>query len=321
MRACRQQGGEQLVEEKQVSTQTYTPKNFKPSTMRLIAKMQAIILEYQAQGFVLTVRQLYYQLVARAEIENTLNDYKRVASILNDAKLAGYLDWDAIEDRTREFSAQTRWKSGKSIVQAAHDSFHMDMWKGQETRVFVIVEKEALVGVLEPVCRRYDVPLLAARGFPSGSVLREFAVEQILPALLDEDQYVRVLHLGDHDPSGIDMSRDLRERLELFCELDGDNYFHQDKFALNRIALTMDQVREQKPPRNPAKDTDARYDAYKAKFGTSSWELDALSPTYLDKLVEEHLLESINAVTWKKRAAEVVAVKKKLAKVAKEFQE
>lgn len=303
-----------------MSAQTYKVINFRQDALRLIALMRLIVEEYQSQGFVLTVRQLYYQLVARDVIENTLNSYKRVASVLNDAKLAGYLDWDAIEDRTREFVSTTRWKSGKSILQAAHNSFHMDMWENQSGRIFVVIEKEALVGVLDPVCRRYDIPLLAARGFPSGSVLREFAVDQIMPALQD-DKDVLILHLGDHDPSGLDMTRDLEERLTLFSELDEDMYFHRDQFSVKRIALNMDQIRKLNPPRNPAKDTDARYREYARRFGASSWELDALSPKFLDELVESAVLEYIDSQAWEKRVAEVQTIKTKLEGVAKRFKD
>lgn len=271
--------------------------------------MNLIIDEYQEQGFVLTVRQLYYQLVARDIIANTLNDYKRVAGLINDAKLAGMIDWDALEDRTREFVSQTRWVDGPHILRAARDSFHVDMWVGQEVRPFVIVEKEALVGVLEGVCREYDIPLLAARGYPSGSVLREFAVKQIIPSM-NEGQNVIVFHLGDHDPSGIDMTRDLEERITLFSD---------EHIEVRRIALNMNQIEEQRPPENPAKTTDSRFMSYRRKFGSSSWELDALSPTYLADLITSEVTPLIDEKKWVARARLVTSTKKKIEAAATHF--
>lgn len=268
--------------------QAYIEKTFRPASLELIEIIDSIIEDYQAQGYMLTTRQLYYQLVARDIIPNTLQEYKRVAGLINDAKLAGLLDWDAIEDRTRDFVRQTRWSSPEQILKAACDSYHVDHWIGQEHRVFCIVEKEALVGVLERVCRRFDVPLLAARGYPSGTVLREFVEEDVLPALSDGQRPI-VLHLGDHDPSGIDMTRDLQERLMLFAFGDVE---------VQRIALTMDQVEEQRPPENPAKTTDSRFEGYLREYGTSSWELDALSPQYLDKLVAGHINRYIEDGKW-----------------------
>lgn len=165
--------------------------NFTSERRKMIGTMNAIITEYQQAGYVLTVRQLYYQCVARGLIENSLRSYKKLASLINDARLAGLLDWQAIEDRTRDFIKRGHWHSGKSILESAASSFHMDMWTTQERRVFVIVEKEALVGVLERVCHEYDMPLLAARGYPSASVLYDFAQDD----LYGSDALI--LHLGD----------------------------------------------------------------------------------------------------------------------------
>jgi hypothetical protein len=161
------------------------------------------------------VRQLYYQLVTRNEIENSEREYNRIIRLCNDARLGALTDWDLLEDRTREFVSRARWQSGAEIIRDAVHSYHQDRWDNQDTRVFVVVEKDALSGVLAPTCHALDTPLLAARGYPSVTVLYEFAVNEIIPAI-DEIQQVVVLHLGDHDPSGIDMSRDVKERLAHF---------------------------------------------------------------------------------------------------------
>lgn len=298
-----------------MSEQTYIEKNFSKVNTALIGTMNAIVSEYVGAGYRLTVRQLYYQLVARAVVENTEKSYKRITSLVNDAKLAGLMDWDAIEDRTREFIRRTRWESASAIVRASADSFHMDMWEGQKRRVVVVVEKEALAGVLERACRTYDVPLLAARGYPSGTVLREFALSDIIPAIQAKPmQRVVVLHLGDHDPSGMDMTRDLQERIQLFS----DQEFDLDE--LNRIALTMEQIQEQKPPANPAKTTDKRFAKYRRRYGVESWELDALKPDYLDRLVTGHIKKHINKKVWDARAKEVERLRAKISKVADKFE-
>jgi DNA topoisomerase VI subunit A len=293
--------------------QCYIEKNFRGDSLKQIYLIDSIVVEYQRQGYVLTVRQLYYQLVARGYIPNTLQEYKRVAGLINDAKTAGMIDWDAIEDRTRSFVRRNRWASGSAVIRACADQYHMDMWVGQANRVFVIVEKEALVGVLEPVCRKYDVPLLAARGYPSGSVIREFVERDVLPAIRG-DQGVTILHLGDHDPSGIDMTRDLRERIELFV---GEE--EAGMVELKRIALTMHQVEDYRPPENPAKATDSRFADYRKKYGTSSWELDALTPQVLDALVSNHIDLEIELGSWEEREREIEAVKERLQDAAHRF--
>lgn len=291
--------------------QAYVERDFRGDSLALIATMNRIVGEYVQQGYRLTVRQLYYQLVARALIENTERSYKRITSIVNDAKLAGLMDWDAIEDRTREFLRRGRWESGAALLRAAADQYHEDMWSTQSHRVFVVVEKEALAGVLERACRKLDIPLLAARGYPSGTVLREFALSDLAPAL-DAGQVPVILHLGDHDPSGIDMSRDLEERLLLFSE--------QTHVEFERIALNMEQIEEQRPPENPAKTTDARFATYRRIYGASSWELDALKPDYLAGLVESHAARYIDTGQWAERCAQVEAVRQRLKGMAAQFE-
>lgn len=295
----------------------YREINLRKDTLALIGFMNDLIDSYMRQGFTLSVRQLYYQLVARDKIPNTEQSYKRIASIINDGRLAGLIDWDAIEDRNRDVQMRTRWTSGSQIMDAAARSFHMDMWDNQENRVLVIVEKAALAGVLEGVCNRYDVPLLAARGYPSVSIVREIAIQHIAPAI-NNGQYVTVLHLGDHDPSGIDMTRDLEERFNMFIEHEVEPG-EEDRFTLDRIALTMDQIAERKPPPNPAKTTDARFGSYIKVYGRESWELDALDPNYLNNLVDSHIHRFIDDDMWTLASERVEAIRSKLSETANQW--
>lgn len=288
--------------------QRYLDINFKQESLDLIQIMDGICRDYMRQGYVLTVRQLYYQLVAKAIIPNKEQSYKRITGLVNDARLAGILDWSAIEDRTRSFIERARYTSVSERIDLAAKYYHMDMWANQETRMFVIVEKEALAGVLERVCYEYDVPLLAARGYPSGTVLREFAEDKILPSL-QRGQQVVILHLGDHDPSGIDMTRDLTERLMLFT----DRHY---ALSLDRIALSMDQIDELQPPPNPAKTTDSRFSEYLSRYGNESWELDALDPSYLNRLVETHINFHRDPDRWASSQAKIDECKAVLGKLS-----
>ena len=103
-------------------------------------------------------------------------------------------------------------------------------------------------------------------------------------------QPVVVLHLGDHDPSGLDMTRDIRERLELFSG-------YAD-FEVRRVALTMEQIEDQQPPPNPAKITDSRYEGYAAEYGSDSWELDALEPRFISDLIRDNILGERDEEQW-----------------------
>lgn len=301
-----------------MGTQQYKSINFKPQSIAMIETINKIVADYVRQGYRLTVRQLYYQLVSKAIIENTERSYKNITGLVNDGKLAGLIDWEAIEDRTRAFIQRSHWGGGADILRGAARSFHMDMWHDQDFRVFCIVEKEALAGVLEGVCHEFDVPLLAARGYPSGTVLREFAVSDLIPAVR-ADQEIVILHLGDHDPSGIDMTRDLAERFYMFITGKPGKRLSSDNFR--RIALNMPQIEELRPPPNPAKVTDARFESYQRTYGDSSWELDALEPQYLNDLVRQHVEQYVESDKWQRRVREIEDIKARIVSVAAEFED
>lgn len=291
--------------------QQYLNKKFRSSSLELIATVSSILNEYIRDGYSITVRSLYYQLVARGYIPNNERSYKNITNLVSDARLAGLLDWDAIEDRMRAFKTPNRWANGSSILNSAANSFHMDMWADQESRVFSIIEKDALSGVISRSCNEYDIPMLAARGYPSSSVIREFVKHTLIPAS-KTGQRIVILHMGDHDPSGLDMSRDLEERINMFFE-------EPTYFEFRRLALNMDQVEEQKPPPNPAKTTDSRFQAYRDEFGDESWELDALSPKYINDLLKENAGEFIDWDKWDARRAQIDGIKQRLREVAKTF--
>lgn len=289
-------------------------KTFRAASLKLIQTMNDIIASYKRTGDIMTVRQLYYQLVAKAIIPNTEKSYKSLTDLVNNARLAGLIDWDAIEDRTRAFTRRNHYSGPSDIIDNCQHWYHQDLWENQTNRVFVIVEKEALVGVLENLCWQMDMPLLGARGYPSSTVLREFTERDLIPAI-EQEQDIIILHLGDHDPSGIDMTRDLNERIQMFAE---DMSY---KIDLRRIALDMKQIQEERPPPNPAKNTDSRFEDYRRMYGDSSWELDALSPTYLRRLVAQEANLFIDPEKLEEVKEEIALVQRKLGRIAREVEE
>lgn len=260
----------------------YINKKFSGKSQGLIVKASEIIEEYRDQGFSLTLRQLYYQFVARDLIENTQRSYKRLGDVLNNARLAGYIDWNAIVDRTRNLKAVPHWPGPAEMVETCVEQFAIDKWEDQSCRVEVWIEKDALVGVIERVCRNNDVPYFSCRGYNSQSEM--WRASQRLKKYKEEfDQDPIILHLGDHDPSGKDMTRDTDDRLYLFTGPNGDCY---PMIEVKRIALNMDQIERYNPPPNPAKVTDSRAKAYISEYGYESWELDALDPSVMEELIQ-----------------------------------
>lgn len=287
----------------------YVEKRFSESSLTMIEQAVEIIEEYEEQGFNLTLRQLYYQFVSRdafpdnrrwrwtgsrwvrdpSGTKNATPNYKWIGGIINGARLAGLIDWNAIEDRVRNLVKPSHWNDKRDIINSAADSYALDKWQGQEERAEVWVEKEALIDIVEHACEPLDVSCYACKGYLSQSEMWRAA--QRFRGQRREDQEPVVIHLGDHDPSGVDMSRDIRERLEMF----GAN------IEVIRIALNMDQIRQYSPPSDPAKQTDSRCSGYVEKYGDESWELDALEPSVLHELIQNEIRKHLDQELYDKR--------------------
>lgn len=258
-------------------------------TELLVHKANEVIAEYDEAGYTLTLRQLYYQFVARGIVENTERSYKNLVSMMTKARLSGLVSWTAIEDRNR--GHHQFWFDENEInpIRQLPNFIRFDQWARQDYYVEVWVEKEALGNVIAKACKPWLVPYMSCKGYLSASEAWR-AGERFRKKLLEGKQCV-LIHLGDHDPSGIDMTRDNKERMDLFTGL-------PDYVDVRRIALNMDQVRKYSPPPNPAKETDTRSPKYTRRYGNKSWELDALEPRVMEQLISDEIEQFINFDEW-----------------------
>ncbi len=254
----------------------YKEIRFQQKSLDLIELVNQVVDEYSAQGYELTLRQVYYQLVARGYIPNNERSYKNVGSLINDGRLAGLIDWHSVTDRTRNLRSESHWDTPADVIASARYSYNLDKWKGQPNYVEVWVEKDALVDIVGQACSPLDTPYFSCRGYTSQSEMWSAAQRFIRQK---QRKKRIIIHLGDHDPSGIDMTRDIQERLEMF----GADVF------VKRVALTMNQIQTYNPPPNPAKITDSRASKYIDQFGDESWELDALEPKVITDLIKKQV--------------------------------
>lgn len=269
----------------------YLTKRLPKASLAVIDQANVIIRDYQAQGYDLTLRQLYYQFVSRGLLtENSMSEYKKLMRRVADGRLVGLIDWEAITDRTRHLRENSHWDEPSEIIRDASKWYNRDLWATQPVRVEVWIEKDALIGVIERVCRNNDLPYFSCRGNVSLSEM--WVAAQRHRNHRDHrgtHQATVVLYMGDHDPNGIDMTRDVRDRLRTFKA-------HTD---VRRIALNMDQVRRYNPPPNFVKEADSRTGGYRDQFGTEEcWELDALEPRVLVALIETEVKTLRDVPAW-----------------------
>lgn len=289
---------------------------FRSRAVEIIEKANAIIEEYEAQGHSLTLRQLYYQFVARdlfpAEwaskatgSTNCQESYDKLGSIISNARRAGLISWTAIVDRTRFLRTWgTHYSSPAEAIASLSRKFKVDLWAGQKHYVEVWFEKDALLGVFERASQFRRLPLISCRGYGSDSTWWEAAQR-----IREVARPTYILHFGDHDPSGLDMTRDIEERLNLFGAFP----------KVKRLALNMSQVKKYNPPPNPAKETDSRFEDYRAKFGNKSWELDALPPDIFVKMVEGEVAKLIDEKQWTKQLKAEESGKEQLVLISDNF--
>lgn len=322
----------------------YDPRGFAPEAASVIDQAAAFCDDYASQGYDLTLRQLYYLFVSSDAFpdartwtqvgskwvrdpdgtKNAEPNYKWLGDLMSKARLAGLIDWDHIKDRGRELVGSVGgYETPSQIVHGLDRRFSMDRWKGQPLIIETWVEKQALEDVIGRASWRWDAPYFACKGYASLTAMWEAA--QRIKGYMEEGYRVLVLHLGDHDPSGVDMSRDIDERLVHFLEhdfatglgtygdpwsavieefgiepnpdaFDGSGALLQTEGALEirRIALNMGQVRQYDPPPNPTKVTDSRAASYIDQFGMTCWELDALDPATLDALIQDEIRSEID---------------------------
>src|SRR5215212_5408161 len=259
-----------------------SPKKARKPQRRSLALRDAIstiAAEYER----LSVRQLFYQLVSRGVVEKTEQAYKRVCDAAVQMRLDGSLDFRKVTDGHRSRRITYAHSGLQEALQSAHDLYRRNYWLDQPRHVEVWCEKDALSGVITPVCDGYGVPYVATRGFPSVTLLYDSA-----QAMAATGKPATVFYFGDFDASGQSISDGLENNLR---------HFGAD-CHVQRVALNPDQINAYSLPTRPGKLTDSQQAGFAARFGGASVELDALPPDLLTGLVEWSIESAIDREAW-----------------------
>jgi hypothetical protein len=280
----------------------YEDRRFTAVARDVVETAERICDEYAAQGYNLTLRGLYYQFIRRdlfpesrrnaAGTKNHQQNYKWLGDLVSDARISGLVDWNHIDDPTREAEGgDGGYGSPEQAIDIINDAYRITKWDGQEHYLEVWVEKEALVDIISRPASRWNVRYMACKGSPSTSAVWKAA--RRLRRFENEGRKTEVIYLGDHDPTGLDISRDIQDRLAMF----------RSSAQVDRIALNMDQITDDLPP-SPAKLSDSRAQGYIELYGDDTWELDAMEPAALDEMVENAILARLDRDLWDQRVAQ-----------------
>lgn len=260
-------------------------KNYKPQKEQqvLLEQIMIIINDYMIKGFVLTCRQIYYQLVARVILTNNQKNYNKVTKIISNARMAGIIDWNAIVDRNRESYMHYYNLGIDDAINDTLEQYRVNRMLLQDVYIEVMIEKMAIYDIIKTVTNKYSIRLTGDKGFCSNTILYDISKRMI--RALQEGKTAYILYVGDHDPSGLTMDKTIKETISLM----GAN-----GVEFRRVALTSEQVKEYNLPPNVVKDGDRNSGKYKEEHGSTSWECDALPPEILVELLETEILQIID---------------------------
>ena len=267
-----------------MSTKTrISPKNKgrKPNrrTQGLVTAILAVAEEYDR----MTIRQLYYQLVSRGVIEKTEQAYKRVCDVSANMRVRGDLAYGKIADGSRQRRRVAQWSSPRSLMEQAVGQYRKDYWLHQPSHIEIWCEKDALSGVLLPICEEWGVHYVATRGNPSMTLVYESAID-----MSHHPQPDTIIYVGDHDASGRGISDRLEEQ---FAQ-------HGLESTVERVAVNPEQIARYNLPKRPGKQSDSQQAKFAAEFGDASVEVDALPPDVLTAIVTNAITSRIDWVKW-----------------------
>lgn len=271
-----------------------TKRMWKTEKEEVVSNIVSIVEQYRSMGYRLTLRQLHYQFVANVPgYVNHDSAYKKLGKILDDCRYSGFVDWDAIADRGRVPKNNYTVEDIPDALKDTVDTYRLNRQKDQDNHVEVWTEKDALSEIFWRSCSRYGVTLCVNKGYTSSSAIYESYTR--IAEKINEGKTATILYFGDHDPSGLDMIRDVEDRLRLMLENGRQlETGSSDDLIVKPIGLTMKQIEKYRLPPNPTKMTDSRSPQYIKAFGSTCWEVDALKPEVLTQIVEENIVEQID---------------------------
>lgn len=245
-----------------------------------LIRTAGVILEEQHP---MTIRQLFYRLVSVGAVQNTPKDYHVVIRLMTKARMDERIDFDYIVDRSRPEYKSTVWEDTAAFTESVMRGYRRDYWNNQPRHVEVWVEKDAIIGSIEPITSELGVIIRVGRGYVSTT-----KVHDIAEYFHTIRKPITVFYLGDHDPSGKNIEVDLYQRLIDSCCF----------FEFERLAIFGEDIKSFNLPPLRIKDTDTRASKFKDEHGSQCVELDALPPDELRSRLQTAIVQLIDIVQW-----------------------
>ena len=276
----------------------------------------------------MSLRGLHYQMVSRGVYSNTPANYAKLGRAMTKARENGSIPWNWLVDNLRQTNKPSSWTGLVDFIDTVKEAYRKDFWSRMPAHIEIFVEKDAMAAALQPATREYDIALHVIRGYISTSYCWTIASQwkQI-------EKPIYCYYLGDWDPSGLDLERSLRQKLQLYSnrvaiDTDGERFDDDDeedsladsfpdmfglgglfcresaKFHWHRLGLTRQDFNDFDllPLRVKRKKDgsygDKRAKPFVAKYGDQCAELDAVPPDQLRSRIETVIQEHIDQDEW-----------------------
>jgi hypothetical protein len=256
---------------------------FRSKNKKLVEGAIAILAEEKP----MTLRQLYYRCISAGLIENSQREYQRLGKVMTRLREGGEVPRTWIVDHVRSTLKPSSWSGLADFADTVRDAYRKDFWNSLNHHVEVFVEKDAIAGTIQQVTTEYDVALRVCRGYASVSFAGEIAEtwSRITKPIF-------AYYLGDFDPSGFDIERDLRQKLS--------RYSGGCSFYWTRLAVRSDDFDDFDLIRLPVKKRDPRARSFVCEHGDYGAEVDAISPNELRHRVQQAILSHVDMSRWQK---------------------
>jgi len=250
--------------------------NPRPDSLALVQDVQAVLADY-VEHLPLTIRQVFYRLVATQGFDKTEAAYSRLCETVNRARRAGHIRFAAIRDDGPARYESASWADTASFladVLTDAQRFRLDRQDGQPVRLWTLCEAGGMGPMLARVANPFGVPVLTSGGFDSLTAKHDLARE--LAAEMETGTGAEILHLGDLDPSGEHLFTSLAEDVAAMCQT-----LCGAEPAFTRLAVTREQAKRFDLPTAPPKPTDKR------RFTGDTVQCEAIAPDVLSGILRD----------------------------------
>lgn len=234
-----------------------------------------------------TVRGNMYMVVSSGWLPDTSDkSYNRIQRLLNRLRMNRTVPFEWVTDNVRATIKPSSWSGLADFTETVRDAYRKDFWHYLPEYIEVIVEKDAVAGRVQSVTEEYDVRLHPIRGYNSTSFAWEIARywKRI-------EKPITVYYIGDHDPSGRDLERDIREKA---FELSGK------EVTWKRLAVEPEHFeRFNIIPLEP-KALDKRTPGFIRQYGKRCAEVEGVPANDLRQMLTDAIVSHIPAAEWKK---------------------